>query len=112
MPKSQYVDPGKVFEPGYIEFDPIPLCRYNKSLEEEKKNYSKADFLRIYHDMRTIREFETMLNEIKVKSEYNGVKYNNPWPGASFNRSGSFRCRSGVLSRHQRLHIRLTQKPR
>ena len=80
MPKSQYVDPGNVFEPGYIEFDPIPLCRYNKSLEEEKKNYSKADFLRIYHDMRTIREFETMLNEIKVKSEYNGVKYNNPGP--------------------------------
>ena len=80
MPKSQYVDPGKVFEPGYIEFDPIPLCRYNKSLEEEKKNYSKADFLRIYHDMRTIREFETMLNEIKVKSEYNGGKYNNPGP--------------------------------
>ena len=80
MPKSQYVDPGKVFEPGYIEFDPIPLCRYNKSLEEEKKNYSTADFLRIYHDMRTIREFETMLNEIKVKSEYNGVKYNNPGP--------------------------------
>lgn len=80
MPKSQYVDPCKVFEPGYIEFDPIPLCRYNKSLEEEKKNYSKADFLRIYHDMRTIREFETMLNEIKVKSEYNGVKYNNPGP--------------------------------
>ena len=80
MPKSQYVDPGKVFEPGYIEFDPIPLCRYNKSLEEEKKNYSKADFLRIYHDMRNIREFETMLNEIKVKSEYNGVKYNNPGP--------------------------------
>ena len=80
MPKSQYVDPGKVFEPGYIEFDPIPLCRYNKSLEEEKKNYSKADFLRIYHDMRNVREFETMLNEIKVKSEYNGVKYNNPGP--------------------------------
>lgn len=80
MPKSQYVDPGKVFEPGYIDFDSIPLCRYNKTIEEEKQLYSKADFLRIYHDMRTIREFETMLNEIKVKSEYNGVKYNNPGP--------------------------------
>ncbi|MBR4894815.1 MAG: dehydrogenase [Clostridia bacterium] len=80
MPKSQFVDPGKVFEPGYIDFDSIPLCRYNKTIEEEKQLYSKADFLRIYHDMRTIREFETMLNEIKVKSEYNGVKYNNPGP--------------------------------
>ena len=80
MPKSQYVDPGKVFESGYINFDSIPLCTYNKSLAEEKKIYSKDDFLRIYHDMRTIREFESMLNDIKVKSEYNGVKYNNPGP--------------------------------
>ena len=80
MPKSQYIDPGKVFEPGYIDFDSIPLCRYNKTIEEEKQIYSKSDFMRIYHDMRTIREFETMLNEIKVKSEYNGVKYNNPGP--------------------------------
>lgn len=80
MPKSQYVDPGKVFVPGYAEFESIPLCRYNKTLAEEKKIYSKDDFMRIYHDMRTIREFETMLNEIKVKSEYNGVKYNNPGP--------------------------------
>ena len=80
MPKSQFVDPGKVFTPGYIDFNSIPLCRYNKTLEEEKQIYSKEDFLRIYHDMRTIREFETMLNEIKVKSEYNGVKYNNPGP--------------------------------
>ena len=80
MPKSQYVDPGKVFEPGYINFESIPMCTYNKTLAEEKKIYSKEDFLRIYHDMRTIREFETMLNEIKVKSEYNGVKYMNPGP--------------------------------
>ena len=80
MPKSQYVDPGKVFQPGYAEFTPIPLCTYNKTIKDEKANYSKEDFLRIYHDMRTIREFETMLNEIKVKSEYNGITYHNPGP--------------------------------
>ena len=57
MPKSQYVDPGKVFEPGYIDFDSIPLCRYNKTIEEEKANYSNADFMRIYRDMGIIREF-------------------------------------------------------
>lgn len=80
MPKSQYVDPKKVFEKGYAEFTPIPLCQYSKTLAEEKKLYSKADFLRIYRDMRIIREFETMLNEIKVKSVYNGVEYHNPGP--------------------------------
>ena len=80
MPKSQYVDPGKVFLPGYAEFEKIPLCTYNKTIKDEKANYKKEDFLRIYHDMRTIREFETMLNEIKVKSEYRGVEYHNPGP--------------------------------
>lgn len=80
MPKSQFVDPKKAFTPGFIHFEDIPVCQYSLSLEEEKKLYSKEDFLRIYHDMRTIHEFETMLNEIKVKSEYNGVKYNNPGP--------------------------------
>ncbi|MBE6611717.1 MAG: dehydrogenase [Ruminococcaceae bacterium] len=80
MPKSQYVDPGKAFEAGYIHFEDIPVCQYNKTLEEEKALYSKADFMRIYRDMAIIREFETMLNEVKVKSEYNGVQYNNPGP--------------------------------
>lgn len=80
MPKSQYVDPGKVFERGFAEFTPIPLCQYNKTLKEEKAIYTKEDFLRIYRDMRIIREFETMLNEIKVKSVYNGVEYHNPGP--------------------------------
>ena len=80
MPKSQYVDPKTAFTPGFIRFEDIPVCQYSKTPEEEKKIYTKDDFLRIYHDMRTIHEFETMLNEVKVKSEYNGVQYNNPGP--------------------------------
>ena len=80
MPKSQYVDPGKAFDAGYIHFEDIPVCQYNKTLKEELKIYSKEDMMRIYRDMAIIREFETMLNEVKVKSEYNGVKYNNPGP--------------------------------
>lgn len=80
MPKSQYVDPKKVFEPGYIKFQDIPVCQYNLTLDDEKKIYSKSDFLRIYRDMAVIREFETMLNDIKTKSVYNGVEYSNPGP--------------------------------
>ena len=80
MPKSQFIDPAKVFEPGYIHFEDIPVCQYNKTLEEEKALYTKDDMMRIYRDMRIIREFETMLNEVKTKSEYNGVQYNNPGP--------------------------------
>ena len=80
MPKSQYVDPGKAFESGFIRFSDIPVCQYNKTLEEECKLYTKADMMRIYRDMAIIREFETMLNEVKTKSAYNGVEYNNPGP--------------------------------
>ncbi|MBQ1596739.1 MAG: dehydrogenase, partial [Clostridia bacterium] len=54
--------------------------QYKKTLEEEVALYGKDELMRIYHDMRTIREFETMLNEVKTKSEYNGVAYNNPGP--------------------------------
>lgn len=80
MPKSQPVMPEQAFTPGFIKFEDIPVCQYKKSLDEEKALYTKADFLRIYHDMRTIREFEFMLNEVKTKNAYNGIAYNNPGP--------------------------------
>ena len=80
MPKVQFIDPKDVRKAGEVTFNPIPVNQYNKSIEEEKANFSKEDFLRIYHDMAVIREFETMLNEIKIKSEYNGVPYNHPGP--------------------------------
>ena len=37
MPKSQFVDPKKAFERGFIHFEDIPVCQYNKTLEEENK---------------------------------------------------------------------------
>ena len=80
MLRVNLFDPGKVFEPGYIKFEDIPVNQYKKTLDEEKALYTKEDMLRIYHDMRTIREFETMLNEVKTKSAYNGVEYSNPGP--------------------------------
>jgi 2-oxoisovalerate dehydrogenase E1 component len=80
MPKSQNINPRDVRKPGFIEFGKIPVNQYNKSLEEERKNYSVDDFIRIYHDMVVIREFETMLNLIKTTNEYNGIPYNHPGP--------------------------------
>ena len=80
MPKSQFSDPKELRSPGRIKFNDIPVNQYDKSIAEEKQIFSKEDFLRIYHDMAVIREFETMLNEIKTKSAYNGVEYNNPGP--------------------------------
>ncbi len=80
MPKSQNIDPKVVRKPQFIEFGKIPVNQYHKSIEDEKKIYSKEDFLRIFRDMVIIREFETMLNLIKTTNEYNGIPYNHPGP--------------------------------
>lgn len=80
MPKSQFIDPIEVRKSGYVKFTDIPVNQYNKTIEEEKSNFSTEDFVRIYRDMVIIREFETMLNAIKTTGEYNGVAYNHPGP--------------------------------
>ena len=80
MPKSQNINPKVVRKSQFIEFGKIPVNQYNRSIEEEKKNFSREEFLRIFHDMVVIREFETMLNLIKTTNEYHGIPYNHPGP--------------------------------
>ncbi|MBK5195420.1 MAG: dehydrogenase [Proteiniphilum sp.] len=80
MPKVQIIDPSEVRKPGFVEFQPIPVNQYQKSVKEEKEHFTTEEFKSIYHDMVLIREFETMLNLIKIKGEYNGTPYNHPGP--------------------------------
>lgn len=80
MPKVQIIDPSQVRKPGFVEFQPIPVNQYQKSVKDEKENFTNEEFKAIYHDMVLIREFETMLNLIKIKGEYNGTPYNHPGP--------------------------------
>ena len=80
MPKIQFLDPNEVRKPGFIEFQPIPVNQYQKTVKDERKNFTDEEFKAIYHDMALIREFETMLNLIKTKGEYNGTPYNHPGP--------------------------------
>lgn len=80
MPKVQIIDPSEVRKPGFVEFQPIPVNQYQKSVKDEKGNFTVDEFRAIYHDMVLIREFETMLNLIKTKGEYNDIPYNHPGP--------------------------------
>ncbi len=80
MPKVQFIDPIVARKSSEITFKPIPVNQYKKTIKEEKKNFSNDDLIRIYHDMVVIREFETMLNQIKIAGEYSGVPYDHPGP--------------------------------
>ncbi|MCL2741418.1 MAG: thiamine pyrophosphate-dependent dehydrogenase E1 component subunit alpha, partial [Oscillospiraceae bacterium] len=80
MPKSIFADPRERRSASEIALAAIPVNRYAGSLADEAGTLSKGDFLRIYRDMAIIREFETMLNEVKTKGEYAGKAYEHPGP--------------------------------
>jgi len=80
MPKSQFMDPKELRKSSFVKFTDIPVNQYKKTIAEEKKLFSTDEFLKIYHDMATIREFETMLLDVKTTSKYHDVEYNNPGP--------------------------------
>jgi 2-oxoisovalerate dehydrogenase E1 component len=80
MPKSIIIAPERVFSREVIRFADIPVNAYARTLKEELATYSKDDLLGIWHDMCAIREFETILGEIKTKGTYKGVTYNHAGP--------------------------------
>jgi 2-oxoisovalerate dehydrogenase E1 component len=80
MPKSIIIEPEKVFAAQTIEFAGIPVNSYNRSIHDELGSFTREDFLAIWCDMCAIREFETVLNEIKTKGAYKGVTYNHAGP--------------------------------
>jgi 2-oxoisovalerate dehydrogenase E1 component len=80
MPKVQIIDPKKIRKKGEIRFGKIPVNVYNKTIEDEKSDYTLNDLKRIYHDMYVIREFETMLNTIKTTGKYEEIHYDHPGP--------------------------------
>jgi 2-oxoisovalerate dehydrogenase E1 component len=80
MPKSIPLEPEKLLAPGSIQFAPINVNVYNKTVAEEMEIYSRQDLLDIWRDMAAIREFETILNEIKIKRVYKGVEYDHLGP--------------------------------
>ena len=80
MSKQLPVSPQDVRKAGVLTTPDIPVNMYKKTVKDEKKNFTKREFLNIFRDMVYIREFETMLNEIKTKGEYQGVPYNHPGP--------------------------------
>ncbi len=80
MPKSQFISPKDVRGSGEITFQSIPVNAYNKTIQEEGANYSAGDFMRVFRDMTFLREFETMVYQIKTLGKYNGIERTYPGP--------------------------------
>jgi len=80
MPKSIILKPETLLAEDRIRFADIPVNTYSKTIEEERAVFAPQDFLAIWQDMAAIREFETILNDIKTKRVYKGVAYDHLGP--------------------------------
>ncbi len=80
MPVSHFIDPKEVRKSGTTSFKDIQINQYQKTIKDEKKNFSKKEFSNIYRDMLFIREFETMLLELRTTAKYSEVSYNYTGP--------------------------------
>jgi 2-oxoisovalerate dehydrogenase E1 component len=80
MPKSILIDPKDMRKAGKLELPAIPVNAYVPDPKKEEKTYGRETLVRMYRDMAIIREFETMLNEIKTKGVYRGVSYDHLGP--------------------------------
>ncbi|MGC8627440.1 MAG: alpha-ketoacid dehydrogenase subunit alpha/beta [Acidimicrobiales bacterium] len=80
MTKSLVIDPADVFSRDVVHLGDIPVNSYQKTLQEERSRYTRDELVGIWRDMCTIREFETVLNELKLKGTYRGVTYNHAGP--------------------------------
>jgi len=80
MPKSVPILPQQQRTRGKIEFRPIPVLQYDRTIKDELTRYSASDLLRMQRDMLICRTFETMLNEIKLHGSYKGIQYEHKGP--------------------------------
>lgn len=78
MPKSIVIKPEDIKSKEDIYLSGIPVNTYNKSFAEELKKYGKDLMIDIYYNMCLIREFEYMLDAIKIEGSYKGIEYNHP----------------------------------
>jgi 2-oxoisovalerate dehydrogenase E1 component len=82
MVKSLMVVPEEVRKSDTIQLGSIPVNAYRRTLAEEISTgtISRSDALQIFRDMALIREFESMLDQIKKVGSYRGVTYEHKGP--------------------------------
>lgn len=80
MPKSILIEPEKVFARGTIHLSDIEVNAYQRTVQEELASYSAEDFLSIWQDMCAIREFESILHQIKTQGVCRDVTYSHAGP--------------------------------
>ncbi len=75
MPKELSIDPKAVRKRGEITFTPVPVHAYARTLTAERQRHGDKALLDVLRHMLIVREFETMLGELKSRGVYAGVEF-------------------------------------
>ena len=110
MVKQLMVVPEEVRRTETIQIGAIPVNSYQKTLGDEISagKLTAADSLRLYRDMVVIREFETMLDQIKKMGAYEGIAYDHKGPAhLSIGQEAAAVGQSFLLGVDDQLRVRL-----
>ena len=80
MAKQIFIDPNERRSPSMETFHDIPVNQYQKRMADVRGEFSDDELKNIYHDMLAIRTFETMIQDLRITGQYNGVEYNYSGP--------------------------------
>ncbi|NTW72922.1 MAG: dehydrogenase, partial [Eubacteriaceae bacterium] len=80
MPRNIFIDPKELRKPGELNFQPIKMNQYQKEVIDVKDEFTKEELVNMYRDMTMIREFETMIQDLRSTGSYSGVKYDYSGP--------------------------------
>ncbi len=82
MPKEVMICPAEARAKSHLEFTPIAINQYDKTIAQELAagTFSKEDLIRIQRDMMIIRGFESMLDSVKRQGHYQDIPYEHRGP--------------------------------
>lgn len=80
MSKQIFIDPTQRRVPGYERFADIPVNQYQKRMKDVRNEFSDDDLKALYSDMYSIRVFENMMSDLKIKGKYEEIEYNYNGP--------------------------------
>ena len=80
MTKSIFIHPDKVRKADFIKLQDIPVNQYKSDFASELEKFGEEKLIQIYYHMLICREFETMLNSIKIQGSYSNITYSYRGP--------------------------------
>lgn len=80
MAKQIFIDPAERRKPGVSTFQDIPLNSFQKRMKDVKEEYSDEQLKNILFDMLSIREFETMMQDLRLTGKYQEQEYDYSGP--------------------------------